>query len=83
MSVTTADFDYVSHLVTQRSAIVLTPEKTYLVESRLTPLASDLGYGSISGLVQRRRTGTDRAERGRQGGLPGSAKECLREASPN
>lgn len=60
-NVTPADFDYVSHLVTQRSAIVLTPEKTYLVESRLTPLARDLGFESISGLVQGMRTGLNRS----------------------
>ena len=60
MSVDTADFTYISTLVGERSAIVLAPEKSYLVESRLTPLARDLGLPGIGGLVEQLRRTRDR-----------------------
>lgn len=56
-AVAAADFHFISSLVTQRSAIQLPPDKHYLVESRLVPLARDLGLGSVADLVaQLRRT---------------------------
>ena len=50
-----ADFEFVSSLVLKRSAIVLEPEKNYLVESRLLPLARREGFASIAELVARMR----------------------------
>lgn len=47
-----ADFEFVAHLVRQRSGLVLTPEKTYLVESRLAPLARRDGLASIEDLLR-------------------------------
>ena len=44
-------FDYICNLVRERSAIVLEPSKTYLVESRLTPVARTYGMDSIDALV--------------------------------
>jgi hypothetical protein len=41
------DFLYASQLVRQQSAIVLEPNKAYLIEARLTPMARAEGYGSI------------------------------------
>jgi len=51
MTVTAADFGYVSTLVRQRSAIVLEPGKEYLVEARLLPVARAAGLGSVGDLV--------------------------------
>ncbi len=51
MSLADADFDYVRKLVLDHSAIVLSDSKKYLVESRLTPLARDVGVDSIGDLV--------------------------------
>jgi len=51
----TTDFDFVSSLVLKRSGIVLEPEKSYLVESRLLPVARHEGLSSIAELVSRMR----------------------------
>lgn len=56
---TPQEFDYVCRLVRDRSAIVLDPGKEYLVEGRLTPVARQLGLGSVSALVGRLRAGPD------------------------
>lgn len=50
-----ADFEFISKLVRERSAIVLEPSKEYLVTSRLDPLVRDNGLKSITELVQRMR----------------------------
>jgi len=55
MTVTSADFGYVSTLVRQRSAIVLEPGKEYLVEARLLPVAREAGLASVGDLVARVR----------------------------
>jgi len=44
-------FDYICNLVRTKSAIVLEPSKTYLVESRLNPVAREHGLESIEQLV--------------------------------
>lgn len=44
-------FEYICNLVRDRSAIVLEPSKTYLVESRLNPVARASGLASIEELV--------------------------------
>lgn len=46
-----SDFDFVSKLVKERSGLVLTPDKTYLVESRLGPIARKEGIASLSDLI--------------------------------
>lgn len=58
-TLTTGDFDYVRTLVRQHAAIVLEPSKTYLVESRLAPVARAIGAASIGELVTRLRGGRD------------------------
>lgn len=55
MSLTPFEFDYVRSLVLEGSAIVLDPGKEYLVESRLTPLATRLGLGSLNALIGKLR----------------------------
>lgn len=44
-------FDFVRTLVLERSAIVLEPSKTYLVETRLAPLAREHSFASLRDLV--------------------------------
>lgn len=46
------DFEHLSALVRKRSGIVLTPEKTYLMNSRLTPVARKHGLGGVEDLVK-------------------------------
>ena len=55
MAVSPADFQFISTLVRQRSAIVLEPEKSYLLEARLSPLARTEGFGSIEAMVAQMR----------------------------
>jgi chemotaxis protein methyltransferase CheR len=50
-----SDLDYVRALVLDQSAIVLERNKAYLVESRLTPLATKLGFASLPEFVGRLR----------------------------
>ncbi len=45
------DFEYIANLVRDRSGLVLTPDKTYLVESRLGPIARKEGIPSLEELV--------------------------------
>jgi chemotaxis protein methyltransferase CheR len=55
MSLPVADLDFIRKLVLDHSAIVLEREKAYLVETRLTPLATRLGFESISAMVAKIR----------------------------
>lgn len=45
------DFEFISGILKKRSGLVLTPEKMYLLESRLTPIARKRGLSSIDELV--------------------------------
>jgi chemotaxis protein methyltransferase CheR len=47
-----ADFDFISKLVRERSGLVLTPEKAYLIESRLGPVARTEGMAGIEEVIQ-------------------------------
>ena len=49
-------FEYICKLVLEKSAIVLEPSKTYLVESRLNPVARANGMTSIEELVDASQT---------------------------
>ncbi|MDR3497107.1 MAG: protein-glutamate O-methyltransferase CheR [Ancalomicrobiaceae bacterium] len=48
---TPADYDYLRIYLKQRSGLVLTNEKQYLIESRLMPVARKFGLAAITGLV--------------------------------
>lgn len=56
MPLTTTDFQFLSTLVRQRSAIVLEPEKGYLLEARLAPLARAEGFPSLEAMVAHLRS---------------------------
>jgi chemotaxis protein methyltransferase CheR len=47
------DYDFLRKLVKERSGLVLAPDKQYLVESRLLPVARKAGLAALSDLVQR------------------------------
>ena len=51
MELTGQQFGYVSDLLRREAAIVLSPGKEYLVESRLRPLARQTGHASIGELL--------------------------------
>jgi len=51
--VTPLDYDYLRKRVKDRSGLVLTADKQYLVESRLLPVARKGGLSGLSDLVQR------------------------------
>jgi chemotaxis protein methyltransferase CheR len=57
----TENFDLLAGLLKQRSGLVLTKEKVYLLESRLLPLARKRGIPSLDDLVQSIRTKRDEA----------------------
>ena len=46
------DFDLLANLLKQRSGLVLSKEKVYLLESRLVPLARKRGLSSLDALVE-------------------------------
>jgi chemotaxis protein methyltransferase CheR len=50
--VTPADYDFIRKVLKERSGYVLAPDKHYLIDSRLNPLARELGCGSLTDLVQ-------------------------------
>ena len=56
MSIDPPQLAYLCDFVYKRSAIVLTPEKEYLIESRLGPVARAKGYGTVDALIQALRT---------------------------
>jgi len=53
---TPEDFDYLRKLLKQRSGLVLAPEKQYLAESRLLPLARRNGMSTLTELVGKLKT---------------------------
>ncbi len=46
-----ADFQFVANMLRKRSGLVLSPDKAYLMESRLKPVARKNGYKSFEELV--------------------------------
>ena len=53
------DFSYLADLLKQRSGLVVSTEKSYLLESRLLPIARDLGLDSLDSLVAKMRQSND------------------------
>ena len=50
-AVSTEDFTFVADFLRQRAAISIGPGKEYLVESRLGPLARDIGFNDVNALI--------------------------------
>jgi len=57
--VTPADYEYLQKLLKDRSGLILSTDKRYLVESRLIPLARRAGVAGISELVQKMKNGSE------------------------
>ena len=55
MPISDVDFQYIRQLVRTRTSVSLTDDKAYLVESRLTSLAQQVGLNSVSQLIQKLR----------------------------
>jgi chemotaxis protein methyltransferase CheR len=53
VTISPSTFSFVSDLIRQQAAIVLSPGKEYLVESRLLPLARGAGLDDVGALVAR------------------------------
>jgi len=53
--VNTLEYDYLRKLLKDRSGLVLSSDKQYLLESRLLPIVRKLDLGSLGGLVARLR----------------------------
>jgi chemotaxis protein methyltransferase CheR len=51
----TADFEHLAKLLMDRSGLVVTPEKAYLLENRLQPVARKHGLPSLDALVTKLR----------------------------
>ena len=57
---TPLDYDYLRKLLKERSGLMLSSDKQYLVESRLTPLARKAGVASLSELVAKLKGANER-----------------------
>jgi chemotaxis protein methyltransferase CheR len=57
--VTPLDYEFLRKLLKERSGLDLSPDKQYLVESRLIPLARKVGLPGITELVQKMRAGSE------------------------
>ena len=57
---TPLDYDYLRKLLKERSGLVLSADKQYLVESRLTPLARKAGLATLGELVAKLRQNNER-----------------------
>ena len=55
------DFEFISSLIKSRSGLVLTPDKSYLLESRLMPVARKHGLKGLEDLIGHLRTRKDEA----------------------
>jgi chemotaxis protein methyltransferase CheR len=58
--VTPFDYEYLRKLLKERSGLVLSADKQYLVESRLTPVARKAGMANISELVTKMKANDER-----------------------
>jgi chemotaxis protein methyltransferase CheR len=57
--VTGNDYDFIRKLLKQRSGLMLSADKHYLVESRLMPVAQRNGLANLFELARKLRSGTD------------------------
>jgi chemotaxis protein methyltransferase CheR len=51
-----ADFNYIAALLRERSGLIVTPDKIYLFETRLLPIARRHNIASLDGLIAQMRT---------------------------
>lgn len=53
MSLSATDLAFVASLVHRESSIVIGPDKEYLIEARLLPVAREIGAADVAELVSR------------------------------
>ncbi len=53
------DYDYLRKLLKERSGLILAPDKQYLVESRLLPVARRAGVHALAELVEKLKRGAE------------------------
>src|SRR5579871_4617134 len=53
------EFDFLAKLLKERSGLVVTSDKGYLLESRLTPVARARGLGGLSEIVTKLKGGDE------------------------
>jgi chemotaxis protein methyltransferase CheR len=56
---TPLDYEYLQKILKDRSGLMLSADKKYLLESRLMPLARKVGVAGISELVQKMKAGSE------------------------
>jgi chemotaxis protein methyltransferase CheR len=54
-------FEFITRLLKERSGLVLGPDKSYLLESRLAPLAKKRGLAGTGELIERLKSGREEA----------------------
>jgi chemotaxis protein methyltransferase CheR len=57
--VTPTDYDFLRKYFKDRSGLILTVDKNYLIESRLGPIARKRGYAQLSEMVAKLKLGSD------------------------
>lgn len=57
----TRDFDFLKNMLLKESGLVVTPEKMYLLESRLLPIANQRDLKGLPGLVEELRSKNNRS----------------------
>ena len=57
------DFTYVAKMLKERSGLIVTPDKAYLLESRLTPIARKRGLKGLDELLQQLPSGGEDLQR--------------------
>ena len=57
---TPADFDFIAQMLKRRSGLVLTPEKAYLIESRIAPLVRKHELANFAAVILKLRAGDER-----------------------
>lgn len=55
------DFTYLAGVLKDRSGLIVTPDKTYLFETRLGPVARKHGHGDVCALITAMRAGRNEA----------------------
>jgi chemotaxis protein methyltransferase CheR len=57
---TPADFDFVAQMLKRRSGLVITPEKAYLLESRMGPIARKHNLSGLDAIAQKLKAGDEK-----------------------
>ena len=56
---TPADFDFVAQMLKRRSGLIITPEKAYLLESRMGPVARKHGLAGLDAIAAKLKAGNE------------------------